>query len=452
MLLIDHTPDRRQFLSGALLTGCAGMMGKAFAETQDASPSPNALEKQLDDYLTPYVEMKDFSGTVLLSRAGKIVASRTYGLANYELQVPHRPSTKYRICSVGKMFTEAAVLLLEQQGKLSTRDALSKFIADYPKGDKITLGQLLEHRAGIARDLVNFDHERALPHTPAELVAFVKKIPPIAEPGVQYAYSNNGYRLLAYVIEQAAGQSYGRFVEEALLAPRNMRDTHEERTGELVPDRATGYLPGPGYGTLAHPAFLDLSNYAGAGSFYSTVADLHTWARSLRSPAADKPGPGAGAAKDGKAPRRRLGHDGLGHGFMCLVYRYPDEDACLILAGNIESGPFGLLHQDLPAILFGDPYQKPVKRSSAVALDEASARRFIGHYEIGPGRTLEIRRQDKALLVGAGDGFSMLIPQSKTEYFFRLKYATIRFEAKDGQVTGLHWLENGMTFWCRKVP
>ncbi len=443
--------NRREFLAGVLCTGCAELAAPAVAAASESPTERAGLENQLDEYLAPYVEMKDFSGAVLFSRAGRVLASRTYGLANFELQVPHRASTKYRVCSVGKMFTQAAVLLLERQGKLSTKDALSRFIADYPNGDKITLAQLLEHRAGIARDLVNFDHERALPHTPAELVEFAKKIPPIAGPGTQYAYSNNGYRLLAYVIEKAAGMPYGRFVEEAILVPRGLRDTHAEQPGQLVPDRAAGYIPGPGYGTLALPGFTDMTNYAGAGSFYSTVADLHAWAQSLLLPATDKSKRPITPSKDSKSGRRRLGHDGLGHGFMCLVYRYPDEDACLILAGNIESGPFGALHQDLPAILFGEPYRKPVVRQSAVPLDPASARKFAGRYEIGPGGVLEVRLRDQTLEVSAGDGFEMVIPQSKTEFFFRLKYATLRFVAKGDQVEGLQWLENGAEFWCKKL-
>src|SRR5262249_54914904 len=162
--------------------------------------------------------------------------------------------------------------------------------------------------------------------------------------------------------------------------------------------------------------------------------DLHKWAQALPLPE-DKTASPSTAGQGGKNRRRQFGHDGLGHGFLCLVYRYPDEDACLVCAGNIESGPFGALHRDLPALLFGEPYQKPVKRLSAVALDEPSAARYVGRYEIGPGAALEVKLQNKALLLSAGDGFDAIIPQSKTEFFFRLKYATVRFVSQGDQVT-----------------
>jgi CubicO group peptidase (beta-lactamase class C family) len=393
--------------------------------------------------------MNDFSGTVVFSRGGKIVASRNYGMANYELQVPHRPQTKYRICSVGKMFTEAAVLLLEKQGKLKTTDLFSKYVRGYPNGDKFSLRQLLDHRSGLGRDLVNFEKERALPHTTAELVEFTKQVPPVGAPGERYVYSNNGYRLLAHVIEKASGRSYGTFVEEAVLEPLGMRDTREERPHQLIPDRASGYVPGRGYGTLEHPEYLDLTNYSGAGSFTATVGDLHRWAQSLPLPGEE---PNLVSAKDAKAKRRVFGHDGLGHGFLCLVYRYPDENACLVCAGNVESGPFDALHRDLPAILFGEPYQKPTLRSSGVAMAEGVAKRYVGRYEIAPGRVMEVRLDGKELLLGAGDGFQTLIPQSATEFFLRLKYATVRFVRQADQVTGIQWLQDGREFWCKKLP
>src|SRR5579862_9628160 len=108
------------------------------------------LSSQVDAYIQPYVASNNFSGVILIAREGKILVNQGYGLANRELAVANTPDTRFHIASVSKSFTAAAILVLEQRGKLSVRDPLSKFIPDYPNGDKITIHHLLTHTSGIA--------------------------------------------------------------------------------------------------------------------------------------------------------------------------------------------------------------------------------------------------------------------------------------------------------------
>ena len=113
-----------------------------------------ALAARIDAYIRPFVEGENFPGAILVARGDDILFSKAYGMANYELKVPNTPRHRFHLASLTKMFTAAAVLLLEEQGKLSTSDTVAKFLPDYPNGGKIRLEHLLAHTAGVPN--VNF--------------------------------------------------------------------------------------------------------------------------------------------------------------------------------------------------------------------------------------------------------------------------------------------------------
>jgi len=133
----------------SLYSSHSRFVGQAGRRRASKPPTPDSLEARVEAYVEPYVRSNNFSGVVLLAREGKVVLRKGYGMANYELGVPNTPESKFHIASVSKSFTAAALLLLEQQGKLSVNDPLSKFIPDYPNGDRITIHHLLAHTSGI---------------------------------------------------------------------------------------------------------------------------------------------------------------------------------------------------------------------------------------------------------------------------------------------------------------
>jgi hypothetical protein len=131
---------RSAFLAGML---APLLIASAAASAAPLRPAPDAkLAAKIDAYIRPFVESENFPGAILVARGEDILLSKAYGMANYELKVPNTPRQRFHLASLTKMFTAAAVLLLEEQGKLSTSDAVSKFLPDYPNGDKILLEQL----------------------------------------------------------------------------------------------------------------------------------------------------------------------------------------------------------------------------------------------------------------------------------------------------------------------
>jgi len=118
-------------------------------DSQTSAKNEKGLETQINAYVKPYLDVGGFDGSVLIAKKGKVLLSKGYGMANYELGVPNSPQSKFHIASVSKTFTAAAVMFLEERGLLKVGDSLTKFIPDYPNGDKITVHHLLTNTSGI---------------------------------------------------------------------------------------------------------------------------------------------------------------------------------------------------------------------------------------------------------------------------------------------------------------
>jgi CubicO group peptidase (beta-lactamase class C family) len=251
----------------------AGMIG--------AQPPPSIVRLYQD--LTRMAALDLFDGTVLVARGDEVLLHQGYGFADRENEVAFAPDTISTIGSITKQFTAAAILELEEQGRLRVEDPLSKFFAALPQ-DKagITLHQLLTHTAGMP-DALGEDEDYIGRDAFLERVWTVELA---SEPGSEYSYSNVGYSVLAAVIEKVSGQEYEVFLHETFFSPLGMADT-----GYLLPDfdpsrLAIGYRNNERWGTLLEKQDPDrgFSWYlVGNGGIHSTARDMHRWLRSLRT-------------------------------------------------------------------------------------------------------------------------------------------------------------------------
>ena len=213
-----------------------------------------------------------------------MLLSKGYGMANFELNVPNTPQTKFHLGSVSKTFTAAAIMILQERGKLNVHDPLSKYIPDYPNGDRITLHHLLTNTSGIpnVNNFPEYATQSKFPHTPSDLIPMFKQKPLDFEPGTRgYTESNSNYNLLAYIIEKLSGQTYGEFLKQNIFGPLGLRDTnHDGDASVLIANKASGYVP-VGATSVENAPYLDWSIKTGNGSIYSTVEDLLSWDRAL---------------------------------------------------------------------------------------------------------------------------------------------------------------------------
>lgn len=441
-------------------------LGYGQAGSPVSAKNNKGLEPQVDTFVKPYLDIGGFNGSVLIAKKGKILLSKGYGMANYELNVLNTPQTKFHLASVSKPFTAAAIMMLQERGLLNVNDPLTKFIPDYPNGDKITVHHLLTNTSGIPNinDFPEYDAWSKFPHTPEDLIEKFKNKPLDFNPGEQgYTESNGNYNLLAFIVEKLSSKSYGEFLEENIFAPLNMKDSgHDASPEAILKNRANGYVPA-GVTELKNAPFLDWSIKTGNGSIYSTVEDLYKWDRSLYTEKILKKvtiekmySQGYGWFDSKRFKRRAVRMNGRSPGFSSEIQRYINEDICVIVLGNNYAPTASLIAGGLAAITLGEKYEIP-KIAKPVKLDPKTFDFYVGRYQFGsdffvPGGIYTIEKRNDRLFMTTKAINDALTPQSETEFFHRTFWATIIFVKNDkGEVTNLIWRYGGTDYKANKL-
>ncbi len=395
-----------------------------------------ALMRRLNTYFAPCEKARDFSGVVAIERQDKPVIAACYGYADFELDVPTSLAHRFGAGSVSKLFTVEALKKLKQAGKISFDDPPTRWIPNFPGGAAITLRMLAQHTAGLARGLTPSQLDTSIPHTTAQIVEACKAAKPIGAPGAGENYSDNGFRVLARVIELAAGGDYAGVVRETLFQPLGMKGTAEWKLTDVVPRLAHGYVPGNRWKSLERAIPTDLTNFRGAASFFSTANDLLLFAKS-QQPSVPKKSPPP-------ATRDHIGHDGRGHGYMATCYRYPAEQTSIVLLGNIDSGLLDMLRGNLESMVF-DGKDIPPALPGESAESGPIATDMLGTYDLIGTALVLARNPDGSYFVDAGDGPSPLIAIGPDTLYSRLRFATLKRQVEAGQVV-LAWSEPSGSF------
>jgi len=429
--------------------------------------SPGAtqdIESKVDEYINPYLKMGAFSGSVLIARKGIILLSKGYGMANYESDVPNTLQTKFRLGSVTKQFTAISIMQLQEKGLLNVYDPISKYLPDYPNGERITLHHLLTHTSGIPNftSFPEYQETIMLPSPVEKTMERFKHKPLEFTPGEKFKYSNSGYILLGYIIEKVSGKSYEDYLKENIFQPLNMMDTGYDHYRPLIKHRASGYVLGAN--GLVNAVYIDMSTPYAAGGLYSTVEDLYLWDQALYT---EKLGsknsldemftPFKGDYGYGwfiiKAFNRRLiTHGGTVNGFYAYISRYVDDKVCIIVLSNIESAPVDKISLDLAAIVFGEKYEVPKIRTS-IKVDSKVYDVYVGEYELAPNFIITVTKEDNHLFAQAtGQPKFELYPESEVKFYLKMVNAQIIFVKNyKGEVTQLVLHQYGRDHFAKKI-
>ncbi|HET6633260.1 MAG TPA: serine hydrolase domain-containing protein [Rhodanobacteraceae bacterium] len=302
--------------------------------------------------------MSRYSGDVpgaslLVIKDGKPRIRRGYGYADLERQVRATPATNYRLASLTKQFTAAAILLLAQDGTLQLDDPLRQWIPELPASDAgITLYHLLTHTSGLV------DYEDLIPAGTTSQISDADVLRMIASqhrlyfaPGSDYRYSNGGYVLLGLIIERASGMTLPAFLQKRIFAPLGMHDTllYEHHRGPQVPHRAFGYSEVDGHWTRTDQSITSATR--GDGGIYSSVVDLAKWDAALHddrllsdasrrlaftahTPTDD---PDVGYGFGWRITGDSLWHSGESMGFRNCIVRWPKQHLTVIILSNRRS-------------------------------------------------------------------------------------------------------------------
>ncbi len=409
----------------------------------------------------------------LVARDGKVLWQGASGFADAEHKVPVTLDTKFRIGSVTKQFTAAAILKLAEEKKLTLDDPLSKFFPKFPGGGKITLRHLLTHTSGIHSytSKPEFMQRVTKPTNPADLIAWFQNDPPDFAPGKGFLYNNSAYFLAGEIVASVSGKSLGDYLEQTFFAPLGMKDTGLFNNAVPPPRVARGFSWNQD--RLEPAVDWDMSWAGGAGSLYSTVGDLVKWndalfggrvlnAASLKLQTTPNPLP---AGVDGMnygyglvvAELKRLpmiGHGGGLNGWSSDLIYFPEQHCTVAVLVNALPTPPGLepsalSHSLAERFLEADIKDRPGMTEDK-SVDPKSYAAYVGRYDYKTG-VLTVTSEDGHLFAQlTGQPKFEIFPKAPDDFFWKITDARIVFERDPaGNIIGGQHSQNGQTF---KVP
>ena len=311
------------------------------------------------------------SASVAIVKDGQVAYVKAYGDARLDPKTPATPQMRYSIGSISKQFTAAAILLLQEQGKLSLDDKVSKFIPDLTRADQVSIRQLLSHTSGY-QDYWPQDYVMPMmlqPVTAQKIMDTWARKPLDFEPGTKWQYSNTNYVIAGVIVEKIARMPLLQFLQQRVFTPLGMKsvsDTDQEKLGDTDPTGYMRYALGP-----LRPAPKEGKGWLfAAGELAMPAQDLAQWDISIMDQKLLKPASyrefatdtvlknglstqyGLGVSVASQTGHRALSHGGEVSGFTAQNVIFPDDRAAVVVltnqdaasaAGPIASGIASLL-------------------------------------------------------------------------------------------------------------
>ena len=240
----------------------------------------NSAARQVDELFAPLTIATQPGAAVMIIRDGKVLHEGHYGFANLDEATPITSQTNFRLASVSKQFAAMAIMILEEDGRISYDDPISLYVPDLAAYPDVTIRHLLQHTGGLPDYYDLIDTSERIP-TNADAARVVGEMAsPEFAPGERYQYSNSGYDMLGPIVEAAAGMPFVDFVRERLFLPVNMGSSLvHDHTFPEIPNRAIGYdLVDDGF----EPNDFDpLNGIVGSGGIYSNLDEMYRWDQAL---------------------------------------------------------------------------------------------------------------------------------------------------------------------------
>ena len=392
----------------------------------------NPAPAQIDAVFSRF-DHRDSPGCIVgVSRAGRVVFVKGYGMADLERDVPITPASIFHVASISKQFTAMSILLLEQQGKLSIEDDVRKYIPELPDyGKRITLRNLLQHTSGI-RDqwtllrLAGWRGDDLITEDDV-MWAVTRQRALNFDPGAEYLYSNSGFTLLAVIVKRVSGHSLREFADEQIFKPLGMAHTHfhDDHT-MMVPHRTSAYEPRQAGGwSVSIPVF----DTYGATSLFTTAEDLLRWEQNFSAPIVgsaaliarmeeegilndgSRTGYALGIAVGTHRGVREIGHSGADAGYRADVERYPDQQLAVAALCNASNSNPGMLTRQVADLYLGpalarEPSQ--ARQAGGVTLPAARLTALAGVYRRSTGDLLRLEVRDGKLWSAEGARIELL--------------------------------------------
>ncbi len=360
------------------------LLGASVNAQTDLSPE---LRSRIDKLATDALATSGVpSASIAVVKDGKIVYSNAYGSARLEPKTPATTMMRYSIGSISKQFTAAALLLLQEQGKLSLDDKVSKFIPDLTRANEVTIRQLLSHTSGY-QDYWPQDYVMPMmlqPVTARKILDQWARKPLDFDPGTKWQYSNTNYVIAGLIIEKASGKPLLQFLQEKVFAPLGMTSVaniDEKRLGDTDPTGYMRYALGPlRVAPKEGPGWL-----FAAGELAMTAEDLAKWNISIMDQKLLRPASyrelereaqlnngmgtryGLGVSLGTEAGHRAVSHGGEVSGFVSESVVFPDERVSVVALTNQDasSAASDIAHGIVPLLFQQNDPATPAKLEQA---------------------------------------------------------------------------------------
>ncbi len=266
-------------LGGCVLVACGGS-GNHSAQSCPplgaTTPSSGNLAAIVDPLIANEMQAQALVGvSVAIAKNGTILYAQGYGYANLSTCQPVQPAMQFQIGSVTKQFTAAAVLRLQNAGKLDIDNPVTSYLPGYSFDPRITLRMLLTQTSGL-QDYLTFSAASSWIDGVSEstVLAQIAQAPLVFTPGSFYQYSNSNYFVLGSVIEAVSSMTYPNYMASNIFQPVGLSNTsYLQPAGSASP-----YTQGPSPGIIPDPSY-----FFSAGALWSNVEDLATWDAALLS-------------------------------------------------------------------------------------------------------------------------------------------------------------------------
>jgi len=331
------------------------------------------------------------SASVAVVKDGQIAYVRAYGHARLEPQTAAKPDMRYSIGSISKQFTAAAMLILQERGKLSLDDKVARFVPDLTRANEVSIRQLLSHTSGY-QDYWPQDYVMPMmlqPVTAQRILNTWGRKPLDFDPGTKWQYSNTNYVIAGLIVEKVSGMPMMQFLQQTVFNPLEMQsvsDTDQAKLGDTDPTGYMRYALGP-----LHPAPKEGKGWLfAAGELAMTAEDLAKWDVSIIDQRLMKASSYRDfeteiVLKDGLGTRyglgvdirsefshRMLSHGGEVSGFTAENMVFPDDHVAVVVLTNQDAAEAaGQIARGIaPLLLTSDDPQTQAKLEQAKKIFE----------------------------------------------------------------------------------
>jgi CubicO group peptidase (beta-lactamase class C family) len=326
-----------------------------------------AVKTKIDRFVSGEMSRQKIPGmAIAVVKNGEAVVAKGYGFANLEHQVPVTTHSIFQSGSVGKQFTAAAIVHLEEHGKLRLDDNIARYLPPTKaRWGSITVRQLLTHTSGIPDYEDEVDWRRD--YSERQLAEFVGLPRRRSTPGQKFEYSNSGYLLLGIVIRMITGKFHADYIRENIFEPLGMKTARIVSDADIVPNRVAGYRMSKDR-ILNQDWVSPTFNQTADGCVHLSLNDLLAWERGVRARALLKPESwwqiftpvvlkskthpyGFAWEIRQESGQTVHGHDGSFQGFEAILTRYIEEELTIIALANLAEVDLAEVTQHLAELV-----------------------------------------------------------------------------------------------------